>query len=114
MYNMETMERTPETTTRLERLCAALAAEPVETLSLDDAKWITELAVFQCTVIDTLRDKQADYAKLIPVAASARSLMVDLGRGNKDVSFSLAEMHNSLRILDGKDYLSTKPGIILA
>jgi len=55
----------------------------------------------------------SDLSRGLAVISAARGLMVDLGRGNRDVSFALAEIHNSLRALDNKDYLTSKPGIIV-
>lgn len=53
-----------------------------------------------------------ELSRMIPVVQASRSLMIDLGRGNRDVSFPLAEIHNALRALDNKDYLTQKSGII--
>lgn len=69
-----------------------------ETLTIDESTFLLQY-------IDEL-------LRLMPVVHASRSLMIDLGRGNRDVSFALAEIHNSLRALDGKDYLAIKGNII--
>lgn len=86
----------------------------VNHLSLHDAEWLLELIKKLGTEIDQLKEKQSNYDKLLPIVSAARGLMVDLGRGNRDVSFALAEIHNGLRVLDGKDYLASKAGIVIA
>jgi hypothetical protein len=63
--------------------------------------------------LETLEVLNANLTKGLAVISAARGLMTDLGRGNRDVSFALAEIHNSLKALDNKDYLTHKPGIIV-
>lgn len=50
--------------------------------------------------------------RLEPVVYSARAMMVQLGLGDRDVSGTLAEIHNALRALDGKDYLAHRSSVI--
>jgi len=104
-----------QTKQRLEKISLLLKDNGlVEHMSAEDASWLLELVATLGKQIDELTAKQYNYDKLVCVSQASRSLMIDLGRGNKDVSFPLAEIHNAMRILDGKDYLSTKPGIVLA
>ena len=108
LMNQEVKERLATITTRV------TDAGVGSIITKKDVEWLLLLVNRLGVEIDRLTSKQEDYDRLLPVASSARGLMVDLGRGSRDLTFHLAEMHNSLRVLDGKDYLSSKPGIIIA
>ena len=81
-------------------------------LTIEDAKFLLSLIHKQGVEIQELKDQLEPIDKLRVVAMGARDLMKRLGTGARDVSHELAQIHQSVRILDGKDYLEKNSGII--